>query len=376
MPPRRSRPREREHPSGLSRQDPSSNKPSPPSSTGEQSRSSPPPTSGGSTPQQSPEDPAFSMSVEYGPLTTKTNGSSPRSVNTPKTPQEQQQDPGSREVMYLPSMPTSPNYFDPLDEEEEDQPEPTLPQVVKEKPKRVRFAPTPSPQALMTMPLIPKGRQQTIQKKKLGAAAQADSMHSHQDPSSMSPQQPHTLQVGPKPALRAPPTMQKKKQLPTPFPRSGPEPSLEEMASSVRMWSTKQRRSRGTVPSGRRGPNTRADQSTTSTPAPLGLPASGQSSNGFAVPHLPCSITWTSRQSPSYGLTTLTSHPQPATTANPLTRQAVPATFPTPSQPAPRSPLPRSLLPCRRLRQTEPRTTEAWRVVDPLETPVMGDGGS
>ena len=122
--------------------------PSPPLSRGEPSKNSRHPTSGEFTPQPRQKDPAFNTSVVYGAPTTSTNGSSSRSDNILKTPQGQLSGPVLRGVRSPISIPTSPNYFDLLYDEEEDPTSPTLPLPGKqaETRKRVTFAPSPHPQ--------------------------------------------------------------------------------------------------------------------------------------------------------------------------------------------------------------------------------------
>ena len=145
MPPRRSRSREREPLCGPSPQEPYSNRPWPPSSKEELFRNSRRQTSGESTPQPRPEDRDSNTNVESRVSTTSTNGLSSRSDSILKTPQGQQQEPGLKEVRSPTSIPTSPNYFDLLSEEEEEPPAADLPLPAGEtkERKRVSFAPNP-----------------------------------------------------------------------------------------------------------------------------------------------------------------------------------------------------------------------------------------
>jgi len=96
------------------------NKRSPSSSREELSKNSLHPRHGEFTPLPRQEDPISTMSIVCGAPTTKTSGSSSRSDNTLKTPQEQLPEPVLRGDRCSPSIPTSPSYFDLLYEEEED----------------------------------------------------------------------------------------------------------------------------------------------------------------------------------------------------------------------------------------------------------------
>jgi len=80
-----------------------------------------PPTHGAST--QRRQRAKSNMNVSSVPSTTKVNGQARRSANKPRTPHGPQSQLVLREFTSPPSIPVSPNYVDPLfEEEEEDQP--------------------------------------------------------------------------------------------------------------------------------------------------------------------------------------------------------------------------------------------------------------
>ena len=99
-------------PPGLSAK--KSSLPSPPT---EFSKNSVLPTHGEST--QGQRRAKSSTNVSSVPSTTKAYGQPRRSANTPKTPHGVQVQLDLREVTSPPSIPVSPNYFDPLSVEEE-----------------------------------------------------------------------------------------------------------------------------------------------------------------------------------------------------------------------------------------------------------------
>ena len=118
MPPRRSRSRERGPPSSLSPPEWSSNKLARDLSTRVSSSSSRHPTIGASIPLLRLGVRASNMNASYGGLTTTTTGLWSRSANTLRTHQEPLVEPASKGATSSTSMPTSPNYFDLLSEEE------------------------------------------------------------------------------------------------------------------------------------------------------------------------------------------------------------------------------------------------------------------
>jgi hypothetical protein len=123
------------------------------SSTHELSSSSKPSTSGASTHLQRPEDRASNMNVSSRGSMTMTTGRLLRFTNTPNTLQGPQDAPASKGATSPTSTLTSPNYIDPLSEEEEypeTAPQPaTKPQNAA---KSVRFAELPQVNIVRTSP--------------------------------------------------------------------------------------------------------------------------------------------------------------------------------------------------------------------------------